>query len=130
MGNNICKDFNTGKSIKLIPGSIWKCIDIVIEPEDGSLAYIMKNTNGQTVSSLSFSDEFMPKAKSDKIKSKYGQYCWKEILCGNVYVGMPISALKLAWGEPYSINKSSHGEQWCYYNQYIYVRNGKVTGFN
>lgn len=130
LNNRTCKDFKTGKSIKLIAGSIWKCVDIVIDPGYGSLAYIMKNSNGQTISSLSFNDEFMAKAISDKIKNKFGQYCWQEILCGNVYVGMPISALKLAWGEPYSINKSNHGEQWCYYNQYIYVRNGKVTGFN
>ncbi|WP_336536617.1 hypothetical protein [Bacteroides acidifaciens] len=136
MGENDETDFNTGKSFKVYAGQVWTIKRLIINPENGDIYAILSNTKGQEVSErlvgwLSFFDiYYVPKKESDKWRRKYGDFCWKKILNKEIYVGMPKSAVELAWGEPKYINDASYGEQWVYSNGYVYIKNGKVTGWN
>lgn len=129
-------DFKTGKPVKLKVGDIWIVDRVIIDSEDGRTKAILRNSLGNQLSEtiedwLSFFDlRYKPKADSDKWKRKYGVYCWKKILQNEIYVGMPASAVKLAWGEPEYINNASYGDQWVYSNGYVYIKNGKVTSWN
>lgn len=49
---------------------------------------------------------------------------------GIVKVGMPKDLIRVSWGEPDDINKSSYGEQWIYGEQYLYFKNGVMSAFN
>lgn len=136
MDDNEETDFNTGGKFKVYAGQIWTIKRLIINPDNGNIEAILFNSKGQEVSEcitgwLSFFDiYYKPKAESDKWKRKYGEYCWKKILHNEIYIGMPKSAVKLAWGEPKYINNASYGEQWVYDNGYVYIKNGKVTGWN
>ena len=64
------------------------------------------------------------------------------ILNGNIFVGMTLPALISAWWYPERSNNASYGNQWAYENlkavtknwpssdQYVYVADGVVTGWN
>ena len=48
-----------------------------------------------------------------------------------IVVGMSKDLLIMSWGKPDRVNSNSYGaDQWVYGNQYIYVNNGKVEGWN
>ena len=136
MDEDEATDFNTGKKFKVYAGQVWTIKRLIINPDDGDVEAVLSNTKGQEVSEcltgwLSLFDiYYKPKSESDKWKRKYGEYCWKKILHNEIYIGMPKSAVKLAWGEPKYINDASYGEQWVYSNGYVYIKNGKVTGWN
>jgi hypothetical protein len=54
---------------------------------------------------------------------------------GTARIGMTEEEARRAWGSPDSINQSSGGDQWVYKRgkfkfQFLYFRNGKMTGFN
>ncbi len=134
--DNDPNDFKTGKPVKLKVGDIWTVKRLIINPDNGEICAIMGNSLGNELSEnivgwLSFFDiRYKPKSESDKWKRKYGEFCWRKIMQNEIYVGMPASAVRLAWGEPKDINKASYGDQWVYSNGYVYIRGGKVTGWN
>ncbi|MBT7463644.1 MAG: hypothetical protein HN686_06665 [Bacteroidetes bacterium] len=55
---------------------------------------------------------------------------WEKIQIGKIQIGMTEEMVKLSWGPPEKINRSSGGDQWVYKNQYLYFENGKMTSFN
>ena len=129
-------DFKTGKPVKLKAGEIWIVKRVIIDADSGDILAILSNSAGNELSEridgwLSFFDDrYKPKSDSDNWKRKYGEFCWRKIMKNEIYVGMPASAVKLSWGEPRNINNASYGEQWVYSDKYVYIRNGKVTGWN
>jgi hypothetical protein len=56
---------------------------------------------------------------------------WKQIQDRKISVGMSEAAVRLSWGPPEKINRSSSGqEQWVYSGQYVYIKNKVVTAWN
>lgn len=51
-----------------------------------------------------------------------------------IFIGMSERALILSWGKPKRINESNYGygteKQYCYDNQYVYVKRGVITAWN
>lgn len=129
-GDDTGIDFYTGKKIKFVVGQIWKLKEIVINPDNGDLIKLYENDKGEVIGSNSYYATFKTKKESDRIKAKYGVSTWKAIMTFSIFIGMSESALIESWGQPEEINYSSYGEQWVYTNGYVYLRNGKVTGWN
>jgi hypothetical protein len=63
---------------------------------------------------------------------------WDAVQSRSIRVGMSRCAVLASWGNPSKINRASYGDQWvycrdgayCINNQYVYVRHGRVTGWN
>lgn len=73
---------------------------------------------------------FMTEESYDKLYEKYGDYV-VTALKRNIRVGMPLELLLISWGEPKEINRSSYGDaQYVYGDQYVYVKDGKITAWN
>jgi hypothetical protein len=127
-------DMNTGKPVELIKGSTWKCIDLTIEEKYFSLALVIENDKGERIPlSLSQVDNTRFVFKADDVKlyiKKFGKDKWEDILNGVVVVGFTEEMVLLAWGKPDKINRSSHGDQWVYSDQYLYFENGIMKSFN
>lgn len=129
-GEDVGEDFYTGKKIQFYVGQIWQLKEIIINPENGNLERLYENSKGEVFNSRTESFVFKTKKESDRLKAKYGVSTWKAIMTYSIFKGMPESALIESWGEPEEINYTSYGEQWVYSNGYVYVRKGKVTGWN
>lgn len=124
-------DFNTGKAVHLKPGDKWTFEELIIVPSSGAVAYVRymcSNAKGEHVAF--YSDWFVEKTKMDKLARKYGQRLCNTALNDEIAIGMPKELVELAWGKPKSINSASYGEQWVYSKDYVYFKNGKVTGWN
>ena len=66
-----------------------------------------------------------------KLVAKYGKTMIDKVRSGKIIIGMSKDLLIMSWGEPDKINRNSYGaDQWVYDNQYVYVKNGKVEGWN
>ena len=128
-------DIETGKEVKLIPGSVWKVIDLTIEEEYFSLSYIIQNDSGNklTLDIISAHDSprktVFEKEKVSHIIKNYPDL-WNKIVEGKVVVGMTEEMVILSWGKPEKINRASYGDQWVYGDQYLYFENGKLKSFN
>jgi len=68
--------------------------------------------------------------EAETYKKKFGLSNWLTILNEEIKIGFTEEMVKVAWGEPKSINKASYGEQWVYEEQYLYFENGKLKAFN
>ncbi|MEQ3238072.1 hypothetical protein [Bacteroides cellulosilyticus] len=126
-------DFENGGTVQLTPNSKWFFKDAVLDGKYlKDILLIFTNDKGETVSTEDYRIHFMfiEKTVADKIKSKYGVDMYNAAMNGKIKIGMSKELVKLAWGEPSDINRADYGEQWVYDNQYIYFKNGKVTGFN
>ena len=51
-----------------------------------------------------------------------------------IFIGMSEDALLMSWGKPNRINSSNYGDgtqyQYCYNNQYVYIKHGVITAWN
>ena len=132
-------DINTGGSITHTLSDIWECIDVTIEEDYFTLSLVVKNQKNQT--SLIPADILgqrengtywiYEKTVYDKYVTRFGVSNMNKIRQRKIAVGMTIEMLKLSWGEPDNINRSSQGlDQWVYDGQYVYVQNGKITAWN
>ena len=127
------KDYVTGKRLKLIPGSTWTCKDFVIDasiiPE---LKMLFTNAKGETigVAADSFDEWFVTPVKRNILEAKYGKDLVLAALNKEIRKGMSQELVRIAWGNPERINNSSYGEQWDYEENYVYFKNGVVTGWN
>lgn len=73
-----------------------------------------------------------------ELMRRYPDWHWQDILNQRVKVGFTVEELRLAFGEPYKINRASYGDQWVYMHgfgkyatySYFYVRHGIVTAWN
>lgn len=128
-------DINTGKEVSLEPGDEWKCIDLTIEERFYTLSLILQNQEEESiVISIRNSNNqnfLFDLADAREYKQKFGDEKWTKILEGKVIIGFTEEMVKLAWGEPDEINRSSQGpDQWVYDNQYLYLENGILKSFN
>lgn len=127
------KDINTGKLVDKDRGSIWTFQEIVASEKDG-MSYLFTNKDGEAVAMNTYCiGDMKPKAEIDKLRKKYGPRMCDLAVQGTIKVGMPADLVKIAKGEPRTINRASYGEQWVY-GEYgddcVYFKNGKVTGWN
>jgi hypothetical protein len=51
-------------------------------------------------------------------------------LNSEIKIGFTEEMVKLAWGLPKKINRTSGLDQWVYENQYLYFNNGKFEAYN
>ena len=73
---------------------------------------------------------FMTEESYDQLYKKYGDYV-VTALKRSVRVGMPLELLLISWGKPEEINRSSYGDdQYVYGDQYVYVKDGRITAWN
>jgi len=131
-------DINTGKRITNKHRQIWTCTDLTIEENNYDLALKIKNSNGEETTipyNTVFGDSNSGKKayelnEAEMYKNRFGIANWIFILGGKVDIGFTKEMVELSWGKPEEVNYSSYGEQWVYNNQYLYFKNGKLTGFN
>lgn len=129
------KDFNTGEYLTgKSRGTIWTFQEIIANKDDGEIGYLYTNNEGQTIVTSERSVKDMkPKAEIDKLRKKYGARMCDVAIQGNIKVGMPEELVRIAKGNPRTINRASYGDQWVY-GEYgddcVYFKNGKVTSWN
>jgi hypothetical protein len=131
------KDISTGNTIHNRPGQKWTCIDLTIEEQFFNLSLIIKNDLGEKVLAdyeylfeLGGKNQVYTWKKAETYKTKFGVVNWNIILDREVKIGFTEEMVRLAWGEPKRVNKSSYGDQWVYDDQYLYFENGKLKAFN
>ena len=67
----------------------------------------------------------------DALVKLYGIDVMTCVMNSTIKIGMPVAALKMSWGLPKTINTPSFGdEQWVNKNDFVYVKDGKVTAWN
>lgn len=137
-----CFDINTGEEIRYSRGEYVKCLDLTIEKIEYELALILENKNKQKFA-FSLPDEYLsynifnPKIQRIFLRKDVEQYIikfgltnWKTILNEKIKIGFTKEMVKLSWGQPNTINKTSYNEQWVYSGKYLYFEKGKLTAFN
>lgn len=123
----------TGETFNLVPGKdIWTFYDLSIDNEYFDLQAAFKNKAGNHfVCRIDISGVLESTKIIDSYRKLYGSDMVNLALSDKIKVGMPANLVRLAWGAPKDINRSSYGpEQWCYDGQYVYIENGKVKSWN
>jgi len=125
-------DYVTGENVKMIPGTYWKCSDIIVDSKNYDIQMLFTNEKGETISNKDshYKSLFIPEVIAKKLIAKYGKSMFDIAINGKIKVGMTEELVKVSWGEPKDINYSSYGSQWVYDGQYIYFKNGRVTDWN
>ena len=115
---------------------VRKCINVGIEDKYYELSLFFEDG---TTAGVKYDKEINPTGASFILTETYfnllAQYGLKMAKCAvrsKICVGMPEELLLLSWGQPDEINRSSTNEndQWVYYNQYVYVKNGIITAWS
>lgn len=144
------KDIITGDTI-IIPDmskKIWTCKEITLLKEEkwSSLVMIVKSGNTTAAIPIGYfrlDDPYQTKcikyvylkSEWDKLISTYGYTMVKAAFNNEIKVGMPLKLLQYSWGEPDKKNNYSYGSQYVYDYywddpNYVYIKGGKVTGWN
>ncbi len=121
-------DFDTGEKIDAHK-TTWTFKEIIAMPDVMKAGYYLVNDGG-IATAVESMDNFIPKSDIDSYAKKYGKEMVDAALDGDVKVGMASDLVRIAKGQPEHINSASYGQQWVYKNMYIYIKNGKVTGWN
>lgn len=121
-------DFDTGEKIDAHK-TTWTFKEIIAMPDVMKAGYYLVNDGG-IATAVESMDNFIPKSDIDSYAKKYGKAMVDAALDGDVKVGMASDLVRIAKGQPEHINSASYGQQWVYKNMYIYIKNGKVTGWN
>ena len=123
-------DFNTGEPIGTLNGTVWT-FNEMLSSEDGKIIYLFTDDMGRAIALDEFwLKQMHPKKDLDIYISMYGKEIVETAVQGTLVVGMPSDLVRIAKGNPDKINSSSYGEQWVYKHQYIYIKDGKVSGWN
>ena len=138
-GDKPLTDINTGQSVELSAGSIWKGVDFVIEERFEEPVLILQNNKGkqvfimhQILTDTSFNWIFK-KEDADRYRAMYGDENWDLILRSKVKQGMTMEMCRLSWGKPQYINKTAASigtrEEWVYSTgNYLYFNGDKLSG--
>lgn len=121
-------DFETGEKIDAHK-TTWTFKEIIAMPDKMEPGYYLVNDAGASTAVTDMSD-FIKEADIKSYTKKYGKAMVDEALDGNIRKGMPTDLVKIAKGQPDKINSASYGQQWVYKNMYIYIKDGKVSGWN
>ncbi len=128
-------DITTGEEIEFIKGEYVKCIDITIDEKYYNLSLLLVNAKGQQFL-FDLNSRFLnicriyTKQEAELLSKKFGEGNWQTIRDEEIKVGFTEEMIKVSWGEPDKINRSSYGDQWVYGNQYLYFENGKLKSYN
>jgi len=137
--SRISKDFDkifdtkTGDEITLTPNYVWVVGELVLEDKYNTLSYVISNGNGETttISEEYYLDkEYVLELSYSNLLKKLDESGYNTMLENKICVGMSKELVKLSWGKPKKINKSSYNEQWVYVSQYIYFEKNIVTSWN
>ncbi len=138
-------DIVTGDTINIAQWGkrVWECTDITVIKDDVTpVVAIVKFGNitaAIPIRKLGLSDEesrndikhVYLKSEWDKLVAKYGYTMVNCALETRLKVGMPEELLLYSYGKPDHINYESYGKQYVYEDgDCVYVKNGKVTGWN
>lgn len=125
-------DFITGENLSFQPSTLWHFKEVLLEDKYYNITLLFSNDKNETIGIEDYRVKyaFIEENQANRLKQKYGFSMFTAAINGKIKVGMNEELVKLAWGEPIRINNSSYGQQWVYNNQYVYIKNGKVTGFN
>lgn len=121
-------DFVTGEKMDAHK-TVWTFKEIIAMPDVMKAGYYLVNDGG-IATAVESMDNFIPKSDIDSYAKKYGKEMVDAALDGEIKKGMPAGLVRIAKGQPEHINSASYGQQWVYKNMYIYIKNGKVTGWN
>lgn len=121
-------DFETGEEIDAHK-TTWTFKEIIAMPDVLKAGYFLVNDAGASTAVTDMSN-FIKEADIKSYTKKYGKAMVDEALDGNIRKGMPTDLVKIAKGQPDKINSASYGQQWVYKNMYIYIKDGKVSGWN
>lgn len=128
-------DIQTGDEVRLVSQSVWEVTDLTIEEEYFTLSYIIENDSGNKIS-LDVNSANNHKRRTvfekDKVEHIIENHAgfWDDIIEGKIAIGMTEEMVKLSWGEPEEIRRTSYNTQWIYTDQYLYFKSGKLTAFN
>jgi hypothetical protein len=132
-------DLKTGSILNIQQGSKWKCVNVMVEEKCFTFAMILENNLGHTIF-LPLSSYNKPSFKIQwgiynpiEVKNyieRFGVENWEIILNSEIKIGFTEEMVKLAWGLPKKINRTSGLDQWVYENQYLYFNNGKLEAYN
>lgn len=149
--NIIKQDIVTGYPIEFKDWSkiLWKCTDVRLIEEKSEygrdtykhLHLILEYDSIKTCIEEFYVNEHSTlmrqvylKSDWDRLVKKYGLTIVKTAFNHSIRVGMPTELLIYSRGEPKDINRASYGDQWVYSSlwssPYVYVKGGKVTGWN
>jgi len=136
-------DLYTGESIRKTKGEVWRCTDIIVNDQSYLLhepEIVLTNSDGQSISTsmkwirdekLIRSWGFFTVDDKSKIYKTYGRDVWLNVLAGILTEGYTEELVIYTRGYPEEINKSNPGsDQWVYENQYLYIKEGKLEGWN
>lgn len=96
-------DFTTGLPVKLVPESIWKCTDVVLDGQYMQfMMLVFQNSKGETITTeecrVKFS--FISKRKGDQLRQKYNGL-YSKAMNGISTYDMPVALKTIATGEAY-----------------------------
>lgn len=70
------------------------------------------------------------KTEWDRLVKTYGLSMMQSVMDVKIKIGMPKKLLIMSWGKPDHVNSASYGDQYVYEDQYVYLKNGKITSWN
>ncbi len=129
-------NIETGDTVEFKPNEAWECVDITVSNLDYEFSILIKNAKGEKIM-LPFRviqnkhhKNSYNLHEAQKYQRKFGLINWLRILDGDVRVGFTEEMVKLSWGEPDYINRSSYSDQWVYDYDYLYFEGGILKAFN
>lgn len=133
------RDLNTKKQVYCTPGTVWTCLDVMID-NDYHFSLVLTNNKNQKIA-VDFvgmqhtkGHKYFTPEQAAANRKKFGDQYWNSVLMSQVRNGMTDEMCKLAWGEPQRINyvsdNGAHGQQWVYDDQYLYFRNGVLSSMH
>lgn len=119
-------DITTGKPLAAVTGEVWKCTDIQTSNTSRKLSCILQNSKGQKMSigidsvlGKHPAGVVLTEDEEQQYVSSWRQSAVDSLLQGLIAPGMNSDMVKLAWGEPASIDKKAASpveisETWLY----------------
>jgi hypothetical protein len=126
------KKFGPLKVVDVVPG--WdeeKPARFKLEAPDGKQGFVDLNLSGTNVHKDArhqsrYEDNLMD--EDPRQKHKWGADVWSAIEKGQVYVGMTEGQVKMSWGEPEKVTRTTAGEVWTYSSGSLVFKKGVMTG--
>lgn len=113
----------------------WSPVRFIIKTIDGREGFVDVTMSGTNVPQIllkrnRFEDYFL--TSDPRLSHDWSRRVWSAIERGTVYIGMTQEQVRMSWGEPKEINRTSLpsavNEQWVYGSgNYVYLTSGKVS---
>ena len=132
-------DFVNGENIIYNTNDVWECVDVTVESKMYDFVMLLKNKNGNVITyKIKYIDNnedgevnILTEKAYHNLVTKYGVTMVNAMRKHFIKIGMNKDLLIMSWGKPDEINSNTYGaDQWVYGTQYVYVKNGKIEGWN